>query len=155
MYATTEMSIYQVELAGDQCSSYSVCSLCMRDPYCGWNLRKNTCEDATKATSSGATGANNVVPLNPGLCARLERQENIKSVQLEAGSFAVLECQLGSSYHSYLYPHVEWRRDQRLIDFASVNSANMFLTWNKGKLMSKLTIKERKKELSFTFHALF
>lgn len=139
MYATTDGGIYQVELAGEQCSSYSVCSLCMRDPYCGWNLRKNACEDATKtgaassSSSSASSSANNVVPLNPGLCARLERQENIKSVQLEAGSYVVLECQLGTSSSSYLYPYVEWRRDQRPIDFNSLaGSANMFLTWNKG-----------------------
>lgn len=140
MYASTDSSINQVELGGDQCSSYTVCSLCMRDPYCGWNLRKNTCEDATKSVAASGSTTNNVVPLNPGLCARLERQENIKSVQLETGSFVLLECQLGSSSsHSYLYPYVEWRRDQRPIDFTSLNSANMFLTWNKGKNLLKFT----------------
>ena len=127
MYALTDSSIHQVELAGEQCSSYQVCSLCMRDPYCGWNLRKNACEDATKVTSS----TTNLVPLNPSLCSRLERPENIKSIQLEIGSFVVLECQLAAD-HAYLYPYIEWRRDQQPIDFNQISSANLFLTWKKG-----------------------
>lgn len=88
----------------------------------GWNLRKNTCEDATKASA-------NLVPLNQNLCSRLERQENIKSIQLESGAFAVLECNLNDNY---LYEYVEWRKDQKAIDFSQISSQNMFLTWNKG-----------------------
>ena len=140
MYAMTDSSVYQVELAGEQCSSYYVCSLCMRDPYCGWNLRTNRCEDATASSNRAAADslASNLVPLNPGLCARLERQENVKTVQLESGSFVLLECLLGADTrrNEFLYQHVEWRRGQRPIDFEHFSSMNIFLTANKGRISS-------------------
>lgn len=140
LYAMTDSSMYQVELAGEQCSSYYVCSLCMRDPYCGWNLRTNRCEDATASSNRAATDslASNLVPLNPGLCARLERQENVKTVQLESGSFVLLECLLGADTrrNEFLYQHVEWRRGQRPIDFEHFSSMNIFLTANKDLIIA-------------------
>jgi hypothetical protein len=36
--------------------------MCMTDPYCGWNVRKSTCDDIKSNT--------NLIALNPNLCSR-------------------------------------------------------------------------------------
>jgi len=53
-------------------------------------------------------------------------------MQLEAGSYVQLECNIQDSY---LFDFVEWRKDQKPIDFASINSKNMFLTWNRDLVL--------------------
>ena len=123
LFASTDYSLYQVDLR-PQCSRYSVCSLCMNDPYCGWNIKKNTCE----TLKSNA----NLVTLNQNLCSRLQRQENVKSVQLESGSFALLECSVNDEY---LFEFVEWRKGQEVIDFTKLNGSNMFQTWSKDLII--------------------
>lgn len=120
LFISTEESVYQINLS--QCDRYNLCSTCMNDPYCGWNIRKSQCEDIKLSN-------NNLVSLNNNLCSRFQRQENIKVMQLEAGSYVQLECNIQDSY---LFDFVEWRKDQKPIDFASINSKNMFLTWNRG-----------------------
>ena len=110
--------MYQVNLL--QCKRYYVCSTCMNDPYCGWNIRKNVCEEATPT-------ATNLITLNPSLCSRFQKQENVKSLQIESNSNYKLECNI---LDAYLYDHVEWRKDSELIDVKS--SQNYYLTTEKG-----------------------
>lgn len=67
--------------------------------------------------------------LNPGLCSRLERQDNFKSIQMESGAFAILKCNLNDEY---LYNFIDWKKDQQFIDFNNLDNPNIFLTWKKG-----------------------
>jgi hypothetical protein len=100
----------------------------MQDPYCAWNIKKNLC-DSLRAKSS-TSEMNNLLTLNPQICSRLQRQENVKSIQLDgASSFALLECHVKDEY---LYDFIEWRKGQEPIDFNHANNSNMFLTWKKG-----------------------
>lgn len=123
LYAASDRAVYQVDVQA-QCSKYYICNLCMRDPHCGWNIKKNQCESAMSKSGS----VENLISLNTNLCSRLQRQENVKTVQLESGSsFALLECSVDDQY---LFNHIEWRKGQQVID---LNGANMFLTWSKGK----------------------
>lgn len=121
LYMATDSSMYQVNLL--QCKRYYVCSACMNDPYCGWNIRKNVCEEAT-------TTATNLITLNPNLCSRFQKQENIKTLQIESGTNVKLECNI---IDSYLHGHVEWRKDQEPIDFQS--SKIFYLTTEKDLLI--------------------
>lgn len=125
LYVATEDAVVQVSLA--QCERYNLCSTCMNDPYCGWNIRKSQCEDVKQSK-------NNLVSLNTNLCSRFQRQENVKVMQLDSSStaFVQLECNIADSY---LFEFVEWRKDQKKIDFSDVSSKNMFLTWNRDLVL--------------------
>lgn len=121
LFVATDASMYQVNLL--QCKRYYVCSTCMNDPYCGWNIRKNVCEEATPT-------ATNLITLNPSLCSRFQKQENVKTLQIEANTNLKLECNI---LDAYLYDHVEWRKDSELIDVKS--SASYYLTTEKDLLI--------------------
>jgi hypothetical protein len=108
----------------NQCNRYQACTTCMNDPYCGWNIKKNVCEDVNSNR--------NLVTLNQNMCSRIQRQENIKSIQLDSGAYAQLECNINDSY---LFEFIEWKKDQQPIDFNSDLNKNIFLTWNKSKLL--------------------
>lgn len=89
LFAATDSAIYQIDINA-QCSKYYTCGFCMSDPHCGWNIRTNTCEN-TKSNVG-------LISLNYNLCSRLERQENIRAVQVESGSSTVLECNVKDEY---------------------------------------------------------
>ena len=110
--------MYQVNLL--QCKRYYVCSTCMNDPYCGWNISKNVCEEATPTTT-------NLITLNPNLFSRFQKQENVKTLQINLNANVKLECNI---VDAYLDDHVEWRNDSELIDVKS--SQNFNLTTEKG-----------------------
>lgn len=93
----------------------------MKDPHCGWNIRTNRCENI-KSNS-------NLVNLNLNLCSRLERQENIKSVEIESGSALLLECNIKDEY---LFGLIEWKKDQIPL---SANTQNVYFTWNKDLII--------------------
>lgn len=118
IYAATSSSMQQISL--DQCSSYKICTTCMRDPYCGWNIRQNTC-DSVKANV-------NVVALNENLCSRFQRQDNVRAVVAESKSSVRLSCEINEPY---LYEFVEWKKNEKEIGF----SENIFLSDAKGKLI--------------------
>jgi hypothetical protein len=61
MYIATNTAVYQVPLV--QCNRYNLCSSCMMDPYCGYNVRKGSCDDL-KSNS-------NLVSMNANICSRL------------------------------------------------------------------------------------
>ncbi|CAF0705367.1 unnamed protein product [Brachionus calyciflorus] len=120
IFAASDSSIYQVDINA-QCSKYYTCGFCMSDPHCGWNIRTNTCEN----TKSSA----NLISLSSNLCSRLERQENIRSVQVEVGSPTILECNVQDEY---LLDLIEWKKDQQPINS---NTNQMYLTWNKDLII--------------------
>ena len=122
MFALTDNSIFQMSL--NQCSRLQACTPCMSDPYCGWNIKKNVCEDVNSNR--------NLVTLNQNMCSRIQRQENIKSIQLDAGAYAQLECSINDPY---LFEFIEWKKDQQPIDFNSDSNKNIFLTWNKSEFL--------------------
>lgn len=111
LFVATESSVQQVSL--NQCHHYSICTTCMRDPNCGWNIRQNVCEFADSSSS--------LVALNENLCSRFQRQENVRNMVVEEGSSAKLECNIADSY---LLKFVEWTKDSELIGF----SGNLFLS---------------------------
>ena len=92
----------------------------MNDPYCGWNIRKNTCESIKNNV--------NLIALNSNLCPRFQKQENFKAIQSESGSNVRLECNI---VDSYLRDYVEWKKDQQLIDFESSLNSNLILSTSK------------------------
>jgi hypothetical protein len=89
----------------------------MTDPYCGWNIRKNTCEGVDTNT--------NLIALNANLCSRFPRQESVKSIHLDSGATAKLDCNI---LEKYLYDFVEWKKDEKIL---SLNE-NIILTESKG-----------------------
>ncbi len=115
MYAASASSVQQVSL--NQCSHYTICTTCMRDPYCGWNIRQNVCEYAETSV--------NLVALNENLCSRFHKQESVKSVAAEQGGSQKLECRVTDEY---LLEFVEWTKD----DSALVFTDNIFLSESKG-----------------------
>ncbi|CAH1798132.1 unnamed protein product [Owenia fusiformis] len=42
LYVATDWSVLQLSVL--QCSGYTVCHYCVRDPHCGWNLSTNKCD---------------------------------------------------------------------------------------------------------------
>lgn len=114
LFASTESSIFQVSL--NQCEHYKICTTCMKDPYCGWNIRSNTCE----FVNSNA----NLVALNENLCSRFQREENSRQVLTESGGSIRLDCHVSDKY---LHEFIEWKKDNRPVDF----NENIFLTDSK------------------------
>jgi len=114
LFAATSTSIQQISL--DQCKSYKICTTCMRDPYCGWNIRQNTC-DSIKMNV-------NVVALNENLCSRFQRQDDVRSVAAESKSSLRLSCDINEPY---LFEFVQWFKDDREIKF----NENIFLSDSK------------------------
>jgi hypothetical protein len=105
----------------------------MTDPYCGWNIRKNTCENSKSN--------NNLIVLNSNLCSRFQRQDNIKQIQVESGANIKLECGI---VDDYLFNFVEWSKDQVLIQLHPNYKNNMLLTDNKGNfILSLIFIREK------------
>lgn len=111
LYAATASSLQQVSL--NQCSHYTICTTCMRDPYCGWNIRQNVCEYADASA--------NLVALNEKLCSRFHKQESVISVAAEQGASVKLECHI---MDRYLMKFVEWTKDDSLVAFTK----NIFLS---------------------------
>lgn len=111
LFAASDSFIKQVSL--NQCEQYVVCSLCMRDPYCGWNIRSNACEFV--GTNS------NLVALNENLCSRFQSQKNLKSMMVETRSTVRLDSNIANKY---LLKAVEWKKD----DIPVVFNENIFLT---------------------------
>ena len=99
----------------------------MTDPYCGWNIRKNTCENSKSN--------NNLIVLNSNLCSRFQKQDNIKQMQVESGANIKLECGI---VDEYLFDFVEWSKDQAPIQLHSSYKNNMVLTDTKGKFSNKI-----------------
>ena len=95
----------------------------MRDPYCGWNIRRNICEHVDSNV--------NLVALNENLCSRFHRQESVKTMLIEQGSSAKLDCNMANKY---LMNHVEWTKDNNVVHF----NENIFLTDSKGAYLERL-----------------
>ena len=95
----------------------------MTDPYCGWNIRKNTCENSNMS--------NNLLVLNFNMCSRFQKQDNLKLIQVENGANVKLECGINDEY---LFGYVEWKKEQIPIQSNSNYKNNMFITDSKGKL---------------------
>jgi hypothetical protein len=45
LYMTTDSAV--VQLSPEQCDSYVLCTQCVRDAYCGWNVSSNSCQKYT------------------------------------------------------------------------------------------------------------
>lgn len=125
LFVAADSFIKQVSL--NQCEQYVVCTTCMRDPYCGWNIRSNACEfvDANS----------NLVALNENLCSRFQSQKTLKSMMVETGSVVRLDSNIPSKY---LLEVVEWKKDNAPVVF----SENIFLTESKGLLLT-IAIKDK------------
>ncbi len=131
LYALTESFVYQINL--NQCEHHRVCSTCMKDPYCGWNMNKNMCQDVS---SSNSASSKNIVSLNEAMCSSIQKPEGIaKTIHLEYGAHVELECKLDSRNYEYLFDFIEWKKDQQPIDFSSKSNQNLYLTWNKNILV--------------------
>ena len=126
LYALTENSVYQIHL--NQCEHYKVCTTCMSDPYCGWHMVKNVCQDTNSNVNN-----KNLISLNESMCARIQKQESVKTIQLDYGAHVELECNLPND--AYLFDFIEWRKDQQPIDFDAKTNHNLYLTWNKNILV--------------------
>lgn len=111
VFAATESSVHQVPL--NQCQHYRICTTCMKDPYCGWNIRSNTCEFVNANA--------NLVALNENLCSRFQTEENTRQVLAETGGSARLDCGISDKY---LYEFVEWTKDNKHVHL----NENIFLT---------------------------
>lgn len=130
LYALTENVVYQVNL--NQCEHHKICTTCVRDPYCSWNVNKNICQD----TSTGNTNSKIFLNSNEIMCSSIQKQEiNTKTINLEYGAHIELECNLGSNNYEYLFDFVEWKKDQQPIDFSLKSNQNLYLTWNKNILV--------------------
>jgi len=111
---TTENSIQQISL--NQCDHYKICSTCMVDPYCGWNIRSHKCENVESNT--------NLIALNSNLCSRFQRLETSKFVHLDNAASAKLDCGVSDEY---LLDQVQWKREEKPIDYNN----NIFLSESK------------------------
>lgn len=118
LFVATDSSVKQIPL--NQCDRYLICTTCMRDPYCGWNIRSNICEHA----DSNA----NLVALNEQLCSRFQKQETVRTVSTETGSSTRLDCNI---VDKYLHEFVQWKKD----DFFVTYNDNIFLTDSKDLII--------------------
>ena len=114
LYALTDNLVYQISL--NQCDHHKLCTTCMSDPYCGWSMSKNACQDAASSKS--------LIALDESVCSRLlpSRQESaVKIVNLDYGAHVELECNTASKNYEYLFDFIEWRKDQQVCEsFISV-----------------------------------
>jgi hypothetical protein len=93
----------------------------MNDPYCGWNIRKGSCEEARLNK--------NLLTLNANLCSRIVKQDQQpKPIQLDINASIQLECNINDNY---LLEHVEWKKDQIPIEFETDTNKNLFITSKK------------------------
>jgi len=122
LYATTQETVLQIDL--DQCNRYSICSTCMTDPYCGWNIRKNMCENTRNN--------NNLIVFNSNLCSKFQKQDNTKMIQVDNGASVRLDT---GKYEEYLYDHIEWYRDQVAINLDPNFNNNIFVTTSKDLII--------------------
>jgi hypothetical protein len=123
LFVATDSFLKQIAL--NQCEQYDVCSTCMRDPYCGWNIRSHACEFVDASS--------NLVALNENLCSRFQSQTNLKSMMVETASAVRLDVNIMSKY---LLEAVVWKKDDSPVVF----NENIFLTESKGMYMANFRI---------------
>lgn len=120
-YIATSVSVYQMPLY--QCSKYVLCSSCMSDPYCGWNIRKNICEDNRVNT--------NLISMNANLCSRFHnKKDSVRVIDADADMDVLLDCRVSDER---LKAFVEWRRDKMPVD--AIINRNLVVTIDRDLLI--------------------
>lgn len=81
LYLGTDHQVSQIDIY-EQCSLYSSCDQCVRDPHCGWHSAQNQCEQYTSGLKQDVTGSESSICSSAAGSAQAVVKSNGKAVLL-------------------------------------------------------------------------